>query len=225
MVDPTDEDVERVMALACPDHLYEEQCRSTAIISLWEIARPISDLVPRGVVRKRLKHLATTLNSARAEIKAIPEGWLYHVFDGEIERNDFLLRLTKIEGASEKLAGRMVVERSGGAKRDRENAERQRIAADYAFDLLNDYGGPSPTQAAGGTYFALASLLFEIATGQEDKDLSRACRDHVKALERDGFPDAKMRQRMKRHEKNQPPPPDHILRHHSAAKKKTDREK
>ena len=215
----TEDAVERVIALARPRHRHEAQCRLDAISGLKKIAGPISNLVPPGKVRKQLLHLATTLTKARVEIEATPEEWHGIVFD-KIKPDDLARHLLLVGQASEKLAGRLTVTRSGGP--NREDAARQRIAADRAFDLLNDYGGPEPTLSNFGKYFELASLLFEIATGQKEKDLSRFCRAHLALLEKDGFPSAKARRKQKKDAKNEPPPPDHIL---AAARKKTDKEK
>jgi hypothetical protein len=54
-------------------------------------------------------------------------------------------------------------------------------AAEYAFDLLNDYMR-TPTQSAKGSYFMLASILFEAATGRENISVARQCREHIQMM-------------------------------------------
>lgn len=195
------------MALACPHHSYEEQCRRDAIASLIKIEAPVTGLVPLGAVQKQLRHLTATLTTARAEIEAIPEEWRSSVF-GKIEPDDLARDLLMVRQASKELAEELKpqVRYSGGVKHSRENAARKRIAADCAFDLLNKWFGPEPTLTEGDVYFRLASLLFEIATGQKGKDLSRACLNHFAALEADDFYDAKKRQEIRRQAKYDKPP-------------------
>ena len=64
------------------------------------------------------------------------------------------------------------------------------LAAEYAFDLLNDHMRPAP-QSTSGEYFILASILFEAATGRENLSAARQCREHVEQMRKEiGRPEA-----------------------------------
>jgi len=52
----------------------------------------------------------------------------------------------------------------------------------------------------------LANLLFEIATGQSEMDLSRTCTSFFEELERDGFYNTEQRRQLRRAAKLSPPP-------------------
>jgi hypothetical protein len=204
-----EEAIARVMQLVKPTSRRKD-CVRQVIYSIELIARPISDLVPRGVVKKQLHQLATALNNARVAIKNIPKEWDDYIYQ-ETAPDVFVRHLLQIEHASKQLAERMNVKRSGGAARAREEAKRARIAAERAFDLLNDWGGQSPTLTKSGPYLRLASLLFELATGQQEKNMNRACTNYFEELRKDGFPNAVELRRMRKGWKQEPPPPDHVL--------------
>jgi hypothetical protein len=187
-----------------------KECTRQVSYSINLIAQPMPDLVPIGVVKKQLRHLATALFKARAAIKSIPDE-LNDIIYEETTRDVFIRHLSQVEHASQQLADKLNVKRSGGAASAREEAKRARIAAKCAFDLLNDWGGQEPTLTASGPYFRLASLLFELATGQQEKDMSRACADYMEELRDDGFPNAEELRRMRKAWKQEPPPPDYIL--------------
>ena len=63
---------------------------------------------------------------------------------------------------------------------------QKQIAAEQAFDLLNDRGGRTPTLTKDGQYLELAGLLFEIATERESAgEMGRACARVISNLRKD----------------------------------------
>ena len=49
------------------------------------------------------------------------------------------------------------------------------LAGYYAHDLLRRFSSKSPTITPEGPYLALAQILYESATGEQDADMRRAC--------------------------------------------------
>jgi len=89
---------------------------------------------------------------------------------------------------AKRLAKDMPVPRSGGPQDP--DLHVKRYAAEYAFDLLNDYGH-LPTLTNDGAYMVLAGLLFEAATGRDEVSIMRQCREYVSWLrEESGDPNA-----------------------------------
>jgi hypothetical protein len=95
------------------------------------------------------------------------------------------------------------VKRSGGGAEARAQHAKKRMAADRAFDILLYWCGFVPTlSSSDNAYFDLTALLYEIATGRsagkEPVYVERACREHFKVLERDGFPSTAERRQQRR---------------------------
>ena len=76
-------------------------------------------------------------------------------------------------------AKRVYVLKSGGSP-DPDHLVKV-FAAEYAFDLLNDYQRRA-TQTTEGRYFTLASILFEAATGRVGVSIDRQCREYIAEL-------------------------------------------
>jgi hypothetical protein len=208
--DLKEEAIQRVMELVSPARQREE-CARQVRFAVGLIALPMPDLLSAGKIKQHLQKLSVALFEARAAITGSPEGLNYSIF-GEMSRDVFVHQLSQTEYASGRSAEQLNVKRSGGVPSARTDAKRARIAASCAFDLLNDWGGLVPTLTKSGHYFQLASLLFELATGRQEKDVSRSCADYIKRLRNDGFPSARELTRKRNALKHAPPPPAHILK-------------
>lgn len=190
---PTNGDVEHVIAEVRPQRMHKAQCRTHVIRSLQGIRD--YDFVPNGSVKKKLERTAKAVKKARIALANLPIGQSLRLFTNGKAMEDFLLELRRVGKESEALADETRVDRSGG---DVASRVRRRMAAEDAFDMLNDWGGRVPTLSKRGDYVRLAGLLFERATGRAPGDMERACREFIQALVADGFPNAKERQRLKR---------------------------
>jgi hypothetical protein len=64
------------------------------------------------------------------------------------------------------------------------SADQVRIwCARVAFTLMHQFSEEKPTSGSpDSTYRAIAGLLYEILTGERDRDLERACEDHLRSL-------------------------------------------
>lgn len=120
--DVKEEAIERVMELVQPTRRRKE-CTRQVRYSIDLIAQPMPDLVPIGVVKKQLRHLSTALFKARGAIKSIPDEWNDVIYE-ETTRDVFIRHLSQVEHASQQLAGKLNVKRSGGAASAREEAKR-----------------------------------------------------------------------------------------------------
>jgi len=196
---PTETVVERVMEVvrAAGQEIdwRESDCRRDVIDSLRMIAKHTVDVVPAGAVRDQLREVAKALKLARLALTRLPPGRL---FRKESALQEFLRRLDEVRLASEELADKMIVKRSGGDPSKRGDAARKRIAAGRAFQLLDDWGRRPPTLTKGGEYVALAGLLFESATGREPGDMERVCTNHFKKMRENGFPNAEELRRIRK---------------------------
>jgi hypothetical protein len=64
----------------------------------------------------------------------------------------------------------------------RSDAYPKELCAFYALDLMLEFSPRMPSAAADGPYQKIASLLWELLTGEIDKGLDRQCKDHIKKL-------------------------------------------
>jgi hypothetical protein len=124
--------------------------------------------------KKKLRRAACTINKVGAQLAAL-----------HLPEAAALKELSKSVTAQ---ADKLSIKRSGGGKAARAAYAQKYVAAQCAFDLINDYGlndptsrGPPPRLTIGGAYFTLASKLYELATGRS-ADLDRACVAYVQAL-------------------------------------------
>jgi hypothetical protein len=68
-------------------------------------------------------------------------------------------------------------------RRARSDAFPKKLCAIYALDLMLELSPERRPSAAGdGPYLRTASLLWELLTGETEKDLGKQCRDHIKNL-------------------------------------------
>ena len=124
--------------------------------------------VPPGTVKRRLAKIVAKLQAACEAIDELPRGWRLAVPSKE---------LACICGDIEALHDRFLMNPSGGSRRKHRAAIQTKIAAEQAFDLLNDYGHRMPTSTRGGKYSQITALLIEIATGRQVdvESVERAC--------------------------------------------------
>ena len=158
---PTDTQIEQILEIARPSPSTLRRCRLAAIDAVRLVAKCAPRTEALGKTKKQLINLLTCLKRTRVAAKQLPPGW----FD-DLEPKDFLHDLDRIYRNAELLESKIVVTRGGGAKAKRADAFRKRLAAEHAFDLLNDYGcGPGPSLTKGGAWFELANFLFLCCDG------------------------------------------------------------
>jgi hypothetical protein len=136
--------------------------------------------------KKLLGKAADALEEALAKLNELPPGYGNAPTRGAIASE--AARLRGFEAATR-------VARSGGPQDPDQHLKI--LAADYAFDLLNDYV-EAPTQSNDGKYFNLASLLFEAATDRADVSIARQCKAHIERLRGEVGSDDAFRVRRKR---------------------------
>lgn len=162
----------------------EAECRKHIALLLSHL-RSIT-VVPAGRTRGHLRQAIVGLKNAKKEIAALPPHLRSELPTTELDR------LIKV---ADERAKKLVVTRSGG--RNKTEAARKLAAAAHAFDLLNDWGRRIPTLSRDGEYYALAALLYRLATGLEyDVDLEGPCKAFFNIIEKEGFPNARARKRM-----------------------------
>jgi len=135
--------------------------------------------------RDLLKRAAEALEKALRALDQLPPGYVC------AHRSPIGITREAVASAAKRareLEDSVIVGPSGGPQ-DRDHHVKV-LAADYAFDLLNDHMRPA-TQSTDGDYFHLASILFEAATGREEVSIIRQCREHVARMREElGDPDA-----------------------------------
>jgi hypothetical protein len=194
---PSDAEVTRVMKTLRPLREQERQCQYDASHSLWLIKN--YNVLPSSPARsaKQLSEVEKTLNKLRIAIGALPLKWQRSLVRAGVPD---ATALTKMARESKALAdkAKVDVKRGGGGTTARVEHARKLLSAERAFDILVYWCGVAPTLSSSkNTYFDLTVLLYEIATGKS-VEMERVCREHFKALERDGFPDAAERNRQRR---------------------------
>jgi hypothetical protein len=193
---PDSSAIERVLKIVRPGKR-QEDCRRDIIDSIRMITKLKPDVAPPGAMRKQLREIASTLKKVRHAINKLSSVWRQR-----LNLDDFLIELTRVHQTSDDLADKMNVRRSGGDPSKRTAAAQKLIAAERAFDILNDWGHRQPSLTKNGDYYQLTSVLFEIATGRRSGDVERACTTVLENLQKDGFPDAAERRRLRREGKS-----------------------
>jgi hypothetical protein len=186
--------VKGVLELVRPKKDATDQCQRDVIDAI----RMIENLPPflsPGVVKKQLSKVVTELKAARTAISKLPLGWRRPLLV-----DDFLSKLAHVIQKSDDMANYIsVTKRSGGSQRTRTVAFKKQIAAEQAFDLLNDWGRRRPTLTKGGDYHQLTGMLIEVAIGRNFVgDVERACARVIHNLRKEGFPGAMERRRQPR---------------------------
>jgi hypothetical protein len=64
----------------------------------------------------------------------------------------------------------------------RSDAFPKELCAYYALDLMLELSSRMPSAAGDGPYQKISSLLWELLTGEVEKNLDRQCRNHIKKL-------------------------------------------
>jgi hypothetical protein len=176
---PTEADVKRVFEILHPSSELAPACREATIDALRMIKTTNPNDFPSvGATRTKLDKVATTSKTARAAICNLPSYYRLTLDPGGL----LCEQLERVHRASKEFTSKIVVRRSGGR---RAAAQLKLIAAGHAVYLLmyyserkrtkqNDLRWPA-TLTRRGTYFKLAGLLFEIATGLASGDMERAC--------------------------------------------------
>ena len=197
---PDSSAIERVLKMVHPGKR-QEDCRRDIIDSIRVIAKLKPDVAPPGATKKQLLEVASTLKKARYAINKLPPVW-----HQRLNPDGLLSELGRVHQTSAELADKMNVRRSGGDPSKRTAAAQKLIAAERAFDILNDWGRSTPSLTKNGDYYQLASVLFEIATGRRSGNMERACARFFENLRKDGFSDAAEMRRIRREGKSSSAP-------------------
>jgi aryl-alcohol dehydrogenase-like predicted oxidoreductase len=160
--------------------LRAEHCREAVADALRRLHN--YDVALPGAVRAQLRRLAKNLRRARVTALSLPS---HHRHAAALDR-----MAAEADAAAEK----MTVGHTGGAVVE---AERLRLAAALAFDLLQLHWMVAPSLTKSGPWHELTRALHRVATGKRG-DAHRAITHHMRELEADGFPAAEERQKMKR---------------------------
>ena len=148
--------------------------------------------VPPSVLKRQLSEVTAKLKAARTAINELPPVWRNLLHASHLPSE--LLRVSKKR--KELASSISAKKRSGGDPGKRRAAIQKRIAAEQAFDLLDDYGGQPPTLTKNGKYYRLAGMLIEVATERESAgDMEDACTRVITNMRKDGFPTAAERRR------------------------------
>jgi hypothetical protein len=134
--------------------------------------------------RERLKQAASALAKAESLLRAFLPSY-----------RDLREAVNRARETAKGYASRVKVPRSGGP-RDRYTHIKEYVA-NYAFDLLNDYGRTAPL-TTGGAYFELASIMFEAVTRREGASIVTQCRAQVARMRKELGDPAAFRVRRKR---------------------------
>ena len=156
-------DIDRVLALVNPKAGYEPACRRDAETSIRLIESATAYNI--GAIKRHIATATAALERARRAVDVLPPG-----------TRDVAL-LTALEVAQRRLTRRekmVVVKRSGGSIKAKDQFVKKEMAAARAFDLLNDWSGHRvPTTTKPGPWLELSALLYELATGIPDADVER----------------------------------------------------
>jgi hypothetical protein len=184
-IKPPDADIERLIDLVRPAAAEKEHCRRFLRDSVELIANEPRRGVAASVVRKRLSALADKLKRNFAEVDDLPQHVTDRVFG---DRRQCLAFLQELEFGRAACARGATEPQDGGHRQARREYSRQLIAAAKAFAAILKWGNREPLLTKGGDYFALASLMFEFATGKRDKSVDRTCGQYIKELRQYGWP-------------------------------------
>jgi hypothetical protein len=184
--DKTSEILERALRLIGPVPKKEESCREAIAFQIAFMKS--SHSVPRGRPSRAMKMELDTL--ARAVRKAarltdalsiqsvafifgsLKGGPGFHVSDARAgARSDICQTLKKFAALIEMKSASIYILK--GAPRP-DPIKMQ--AAGNAYQLLTRFGAGRPTLTVGGSFYELASVLYEAATGSADVDVERYCR-------------------------------------------------
>lgn len=153
----------RALRLTSPEHFDRKAIRKTR-----EDAREIT---------RALDHLDDLLRSATmgAELRlrlGLDQPGLLPKHAGNAPAGRLMIALQEVRELCE----------HGGANQP--SADQVRIwCARIAFTLLHLFSNKEPTSgSADSPYRALAGLLYEVLTGEQGRDLKRACDDHLRSL-------------------------------------------
>jgi hypothetical protein len=187
-----DEDVSAAVALLSGDDAENKRGVKKKVITAVTHIKDYKPTKPH-VVRATLIKLEQALYKVRVADNALSEAGQY------LLTSDLRDELECVELKTKKKANTMRPRRSGGLKTA---AQKNKLAARLAFDLLRDHG-IVPTLTDGGPYFTLTALLFKMATGQ-DREPERACTAVCKELHWRGGEALRERRRNKRMLEEQP---------------------
>lgn len=185
---PPEEHVDRVMTAVRPAEEDFKACLRDVVDSLNIIAHGVPDLVPPGALRKRLLRRAKALANVVQSDRELPAG--------ERLPNAFTEQIKMHRRLSEQQADRLKPQPTGGGTEKDKAFHVKVLAAERAFDLLNESGRREPKLSQDGEFLSLTALLYELGAGLKEVDaeqVKRACKQVFENLEAGGYPDAAKR--------------------------------
>ena len=143
-----------------------------------------SPRIPRG---RQLEKVAGKLKAAVAAINGLPLEWRFG-------SNNLICELDRVNQAFRKLAEMSKRKKVG---RNATVAYRQKLeAAHQGFVLMIRWAKHAPT-LTGDDYSSVVATLFEIATGKQPGDVTKACRQIINEMKKLGY-DARKLQQLRR---------------------------
>jgi hypothetical protein len=115
-------------------------------------------------IREAFQRVSAALVAATRAVKDLPPGYW---------RPPLLAELEIATRHAKWVLGNLHVSLSGG--RHDPDLHIKKLAAEYVFELLTKHGR-TPTQSNDGSYYSVASLLFEAATGRRHVSIAHQCR-------------------------------------------------
>jgi hypothetical protein len=167
-----------------------------AVMYIARHERDLTDPVTPGVAKKMLESVETSAKGLSVAIAALP-GW----HRDRLNLDPLLGELDRVRRECRRLVDAVEVRRAGGGRRGRLDRARKEYAAWVAADLLLSEGASIcvPSVAHDSVWVRLTEILLKIATGREPGDVSRACQEAMKKMEREEeFPDRAARRQLHR---------------------------
>jgi hypothetical protein len=163
--------VERALALIEPKPDQREACAEEVCTHVALLHMVVTDLAnaPQPPAMKAVVHdkIEPVLRKLQAALAKHPTH--SHAFAVDLL---FLAQLDRLIDAAKFVPQALVAPKPSRYKWD----DAKGVAAKYADTLLRRFSAQRPTKYPGGAFYALASVLYEGATGERDVDLEKYCR-------------------------------------------------
>ena len=165
----------------------EKLAKDACLADIAEAIDAIKAPPPRMLRERQLAKVASKLGAAVAAINSLPLEWRFG-------SNNLIRELDRASQAFRKLAERSKRKKVG---RNATVAYRQKLeAAHQGFVLMIRWAKHAPT-LTGDDYSNVVATLFEIATGKQPGDVTKACRQIINDMKKLGY-DARKFQQLRR---------------------------
>jgi hypothetical protein len=145
---------------------------------------------PSKVDRQALKNVAKGLEKTMGAIASLSPGWRQKLFVIQFPQPAADKRAAFFRKVAEWLAERAMSFARDPAvniawrKTFRKGNPRKKLAAMFAYEILEQFGDRQPTLTASGAFFNLAQIFYEATGGSALENLDRQCRAVHRALSR-----------------------------------------